>query len=87
MTRAERAWIEQTIEMMKRPSPPGARVPNPDDPGHWLSTAKSAEEIYRLMHNKDFQEGWEAVRLFAATRLRMIPDPKPAEPGRDTHNK
>jgi hypothetical protein len=87
MTRAERAWIEQTIEMMKRPSLPGARVPNPDDPGHWLSSTKSVEEIYRLMHSKDFQEGWEAVRLFAATRLRMILDPKPADIKRLNANK
>jgi hypothetical protein len=79
MTKLEKDALRQVIANGKRPSVPGARVPDYNHPDHWLPGTTSPEEIDRLIHDPDFRKGWDAVQTYYLSTLELIMGMTPAQ--------
>jgi hypothetical protein len=79
MTKLEKAALRQVIAAGKRPGIPGARVPNPDQPDHWISSGYSADEVGRMLNSPDFQKGWNLGSNYFADALTRVMAMTPAE--------
>jgi hypothetical protein len=79
MTKLEKAALRQVIAAGKPPSVPGARVPDPDHPDHWIASGYSADQVAGLVNSPDFRKGWALGWNYFADALGRIMDMTPAQ--------
>jgi hypothetical protein len=79
MTKLEKAALRQVIAAGKRPGIPGARVPNPDHPDHWIAAGYPADQVAGLVNSPDFRKGWNLGWNYFADQLTRVMTMTPAQ--------